>query len=510
MTATPEPAMHELPRIPTGIAGLDEISHGGLPRGAATLVTGSVGCGKTVLALQFLAEGIRRFDEHGVFVTFGEPAEKLRRFVIEFGWDVPAWEAQGRWTFVDATSGVEDLALVVGERYDLTVLLNRIAAAVARTGATRVSLDSLGVLFTRFGSGAVRDGLIRIIAGLERLGVTTVITIGRDGDRDGTPFAVEEYVADALLILRNVHVEETRRRTVEVLKIRGTRHRQGEFPIAISRDLGMVVLPLTVQLDQPTSTTRIASGIAGLDAMCGGGVFQSSVTLLSGSTGTGKTNVALHFALAGALRGEPSVVVGFEESRDQLVRATGGWGVDVAALEAAGMLRFLVDYPEVRTFEEHLVRVQSTVDDIGATRLALDSLTSLRRSGPERSFREFTIGLTSYLKQRRIAALLTTTQTALVGPEVAATQEHVSALSDTIVLLRYVEVYGDVRRAVSVLKMRGSSHDTRIREFTIGLRGVVVGEVLRATTGILSGRPTQLEAAETRRVAEMFDDGGSP
>lgn len=498
-----------LPRLATGLRGFDEISQGGLPTASSTLVTGTVGSGKTVFALQFLAEGIRQADQPGVFVTFGESADKMRRFVVEFGWDVPAWEAEGRWAFVDATPGVEDSPLIVGEHYDLTVLLHRIANAVRRTGAKRVAIDSIGVLLSRFGDlEAVRDVIIRTTVELDRLGVTTVITLSREDESEPMQVGIEELVADNVIVLRNSSVEESRRRTLEVLKLRGTRHRQGRFPFVISREHGLVVLPLSVRLDQPAMSHRISSGIDGFEAMTGGGLFQSSVTLVSGSTGTGKTTFVLQFALAGATAGEPVVVVGFEESREQLLRGIAGWGYDIPALEASGMLRFVIDYPEVRTFEEHLVRIQAAAADIGARRVVLDSMTSLRRSGPTRNFDEFAIGLTAYLKDQEMTGIMTTGQASLVGPEVRATQEHVSALSDAIVLLRYVEVYGEVRRVVAVLKQRGSSHDKAIREYTITSDGVHIGAPLRTTTGLMSGRTTQLDSIESARVGEMFPDEG--
>jgi circadian clock protein KaiC len=495
-----------MPRMETGIAGFEHISHGGLPEGSVSVLTGPAGSGKTVFALQFLAEGVRRYRQAGVFVAFGETPDKLRRFVREFGWDVPGWEAEGRWAFVDATVGAEGSTHVVGENVDLTVLLDRITAAVERTGATRVALDSLRFLFARFGrTEAVREGLIRISAGMERLGVTAVMTIGHDdADVPGT-FGVEEYVADNVIVLRNGLAEEARRRTIEVLKFRGTRHRTGEFPFAITGEHGFVAIPLAVELSQPSGTGRITSGIPALDEMCGGGPFQDSMTLVSGSTGTGKTSLALQFALAGAQRGEPAVFVCFEESRDQLLRGAAGWGYDIPALEATGALRFLVDYPEIRTLEEHLVRIQAAVAEIGATRLALDNLSVLRRVAPERAFLEFATGLTADLKQREVAGLLTTAQTTLFGPDTSPTAEHVSALVDAVILLRYVEVYGELKKGIAVLKMRGSNHQKDIRELTLGAEGIRIGPPLRTTTGIMSGRPTQLAASEAARFRASAD-----
>jgi len=493
-------------RVATGIPGFEQLSLGGLPGGRVTLVAGPAGSGKTVMALQYLVEGVRQFDEPGVFVTLAEGPDKLREAVVEFGWEVPAWEAAGRWEFVDATLGLADARVLVGEHVDLTVLLNRITAAVARTGARRVAVDSLQVLFGRFGdSDEVRDVLLRLSGALDQLGVTTVMTIGKgqdDGQLAGS--GVEEYVADNVVLLRNTLAEEARRRTIEVLKLRGTGHRQGEFPFAITSAHGLVVIPLTVRLDQPSDTARITTGNTVLDEMTGGGLYQCSVTLLSGPTGTGKTALSLAFALAGAARGEPTVVVHFEESRAQILRGIAAWGYDVPALEQQGLLRFVVDYPEVRTFEQHLVLIQSAVEEIGATRLVVDSLSSVRRSGSERSFREFAIGLTAYAKNRGVATLLTTAQASIVGPEVGATQEHVSALADAILLLRYVEVYGEVKRGLLVLKLRGSGHMKTIREYVVDEGGIHIGAPLRTTTGILSGRTTQLDTVESARVDEEF------
>lgn len=481
-----------LPRLATGVPGFDHISHGGLPEGSVSLVTGPAGSGKTVFALQFLAEGVRQFHQPGVFVAFGEPPTKVRRFVSEFGWDVPGWEDEGSWAFVDATIGAEGATHVVGEHFDLTVLLDRISAVVERIGAKRVALDSLRFLFARFGrTDAVREGLMRISAGLERLGVTAVMTVGHDQQDDVSSLGVEEYVADNVIVLRNGLTEEARRRTIEVLKFRGTRHRTGEFPFAITREHGLVAIPLAVELTQPSGTARITSGVAALDEMCGGGLFQDSMTLVSGSTGTGKTSIALQFALAGAERGEPAVFVCFEESRDQLLRGAAGWGYDIPALEAAGVLRFVVDYPEIRTLEEHLVRIQASVAAIGATRLALDNLSVLRRVAPERAFLEFATGLTADLKQREVAGMLTTAQITLFGPDTSPTAEHVSALVDAVVLLRYVEVYGELKKGIAVLKMRGSDHQKDIRELMLTSEGVRIGSPLRTTSGILSGRATQ-------------------
>ena len=477
-----------LPRLPTGIPGLDEVTAGGLPAGEVTLVGGVTGSGKTVLAMQFLVEGVRQHDQAGVFVTFAEQPDKLRRFVGEFGWDVAALEAAGRWAFVDATLDAGAQAVVVGERFAFDVLVARIAAAVARVGARRVALDSLDDLFTRIDDRAtVRDAVLHLVGELERMDVTTVLTVARREDYGAvTPLGVAELVTDNIVLLRNPLAEESRRRTVEVVKFRGTTHRRGEFPFAITATEGLVVIPLSVSLRQASSDERTSSGNAELDRMLGGGLFRDSVTLVSGATGIGKTTLALGFTLAAVAAGEPAVFVGFEESTAQLSRSIRGWGHDLEDLQRQGRLVVLNDYPEVASLEEHVVRIKGAIDRIGARRLALDSLTTVMRAGSERGYQEFAIGLTAYLKERHVTGLLTTVQASLWG-STSATDEHVSVLSDGIVLLRYVEVRGEIRRGIVVLKHRGSWHDKAIREFTIGPDALQVGEPFHAATTLLGG-----------------------
>jgi circadian clock protein KaiC len=479
-----------LPRLTTGIPGLDEVTAGGLPAGEVTLVGGVTGSGKTVLAMQYLVEGVRRYGQPGVFVTFAEKPDKLRHFVGEFGWDVAAMEEAGTWVFVDATLDAVAHAVVIGERPDFEVLVARIAAAVQRVGARRVALDSLNDLFARIDDRAtVRDAVSHLVVELERMNVTTVVTVARHEDYgDVTPLGVAEFVADNIVLLRNPLERESRRRTVEVVKFRGTGHRRGEFPFAITGGEGLVVIPLSVSLRQASSDERTSTGNPVLDEMLGGGLFRDSVTLLSGATGIGKTTLALGFTLAAVAAGEPAVFVGFEESTTQLARSIRGWGHDLEELQRQGRLVVINDYPEVASLEEHVVRIKGAVDSIGARRLALDSLTTVQRAGSERGNQEFAVGLTAYLKERRVTGLLTTVQGSLWG-STSATDEHVSVLSDGIILLRYVEVHGEIRRGIVVLKHRGSWHDKAIHEFTIEPEAVRIGGPFHAPTVVLGADP---------------------
>lgn len=510
MTVTAQPPA-VIEKLPTGIPGLDVISQGGLPKARATLVAGTAGSAKTVFAAQFLAEGILRTGEHGVFVTFEETPRDVRRNMEGFGWDIGQWEAEDRWAFVDAAplAGEET---VITASYDFGALLARIEHAVQKVGAHRVATDSLGAVFSRFEDQAVvRTELFRIAASLKEMDVTSVLTAERTVEYgDVARYGVEEFVADNVLILRNVLEDETRRRTIEILKFRGTIHQKGEFPFTILPNEGIVIIPLSaIELKQKSTDVRISSGIHELDEMCGGGFFRDAVLLVSGATGTGKTLMVTEFIKGGAKAGERCLLFAFEESREQLFRNAIGWGVDFAAFEASGLLKVECIYPEVAGVEDHFLRMKELIEEFGPNRIAVDSLSALERVATPKGFRELVLGMTSFIKQQQVAGLFTSTAPTLLGGE-SVTEGHLSTLTDSIILLRYVEVYGEMRRGLTVLKMRGSAHDKDIREFSIDGTGMHVGRPFRNVSGILTGRPVYHAPSEVERLNDLFSGEAAP
>ncbi|MCS6836658.1 MAG: circadian clock protein KaiC [Anaerolineae bacterium] len=495
----------QVEKLPTGIPGFDHICNGGLPKGRTTLVTGTAGTAKTVLACQFLVEGIRQ-GEAGVFVTFEESVEDIRRNMLSFGWDIAQMEAEGRWLFVDAARQTDE-SVVIGS-YDLTALIARIQYAVSKIGAQRVSLDSLGAILTRYTDmGILRREMFRIAHTLKIIGVTTIMTAERVEEYGPIArYGVEEFVADNVIILRNVLEEEKRRRTIEILKFRGTSHRKGEFPFTIIPGQGIVAIPLSaIQLRQRSSDLRITSGSPELDRMCGGGFFRDSVLLVSGATGTGKTLMATGFMAGGAMNGERCLLFAFEESRDQLFRNAIGWGYDFEEMERQGLLKVHCEYPEVAGLEDHYVEMKRIIEEFRPNRVAIDSLSALERISTNKGFREFVIALTSFIKHQEVAGLFTSTTPTLLGGT-SITEAHISTITDSIILLRYVEVYGEMRRGLTVLKMRGSMHDKEIREFTIDKRGMHIGKPFRDISGILSGNFTRLVPDELSRLSNLFKD----
>jgi circadian clock protein KaiC len=488
-------------KLATGIASFDVIAKGGLPRNRTTLIAGTAGSGKTVFAVQFLATGIRDAGEPGVFVTFEESASDIRQNMLGFGWDLSAWERDGKIAFVDASPdpGVE---MIESGRFDLGALLARIQNAVRKVKAKRVSVDSLGAIFSQFSDqSVVRRELFRIASALKSMGVTAILTAERTEDYGPVArFGVEEFIADNVMVLRNVLEGENRRRTVEILKFRGTDHQKGEFPCTIVPNGGLIVIPLSaMQLKQKSSNVRISSGNSDLDEMCGGGFFRDSIILVSGATVTGKTLTVTQFLQGGTRAGERCLLLAFEESREQLFRNASGWGFDFEKMERDGMLRVVCDYPEVAGLEDWLISIQAIVEEFKPGRVAVDSLSALERVGTPRAFREFVIGVTSFIKHQEITGLFTSTTSSLMGGA-SITDAHISTLTDSIMLLRYVEMFGEMKRGLTVLKMRGSTHDKDIREFQIDATGMHLGRPFRNATGILSGAPLHLSPGDVERV----------
>jgi circadian clock protein KaiC len=499
-------------KLPTGITSFDIIAKGGLPKNRTTLVSGTAGSGKTVFGVQFLASGIQDYNENGVFVTFEESASDIRENMQSFGWDLPRWEREGKLAFVDASPDPH-IDTIESGNFDLGALLARVENAVRKVKATRVSVDSLGAVFSQFSDQSiVRRELFRIASALKSMGVTAVMTAERTDDYGPVArFGVEEFIADNVMILRNALDDENRRRTIEILKFRGTDHQKGEYPFTIVPNGGMIVIPLSaIQLRQKSSDVRISSGNTSLDEMCGGGFFRDSVILVSGATGTGKTLTVTQFLEGGAKNGERCLLLAFEESREQLFRNAIGWGVDFDKMEKDGLLRVVCDYPDLLGLEDWLVTIQRTIEEFKPTRVALDSLSALERVGTIKAFREFVIGMTSFIKQQEITGLFTSTTASLMGGT-SITETHISTLTDSIILLRYVEMFGEMKRGMTVLKMRGSMHDKRIREFSIDKQGMHLGRPFRNITGILAGSPVHISPSDVERIWSSLDaDEGRP
>ena len=502
----PEQKTKGIRKIRTMIEGFDEITHGGLPVGRTTLVSGTSGTGKTLLAVQFLFHGIEFFDCSGVLVTFEESPQDIIENAHSFGWDLQDLIDRGKLFILDACPDPEGQE-VVGN-FDLSALIERIQYAIRKYKAKLVSIDSVTSVFQQYdGASVVRREIFRLVARLKQLEVTSIITTERIEEYGRIArFGVEEFVSDNVIIIRNVLEGERRRRTIEILKLRGTTHMKGEYPFTITDD-GINIFPLgAMRLTQRSSNARRSSGVKTLDRLCGGGFFKDSIILATGATGTGKTLLVSKFLNEGCLNGERVVLFAYEESRAQLSRNASSWGVDFEEMERKGLLKLLCSYPESAGLEDHLQMIKSEITEFKPSRIAIDSLSALARGVTNNAFRQFVIGVTGYAKQEEITGFFTNTTDRFLGVN-SITDSHISTITDTIIMLQYVEIRGEMSRALNVFKMRGSWHDKGIREYVINSDASEIPYIKESFSnyeGIISGSPSRVafnEKSELSRIA---------
>ncbi len=489
-------------KIRTLIEGFDDITHGGFPVGRTTLVSGTSGTGKTLFAVQFLYNGITQFDEAGVFVTFEESPHDIIMNARSFGWDLQKLIDDGKLFILDASPDPEGQD-VIGN-FDLSALIERIQYAIHKYKAKRVSIDSVTAVFQQYEAvSVVRREIFRLVARMKLVGATTIMTTERVEEYGPVArFGVEEFVSDNVVIVRNVLEGERRRRTMEILKLRGTTHMKGEYPFTITNQ-GVNIFPLgAMRLTQRSSNVRVSSGVKTLDEMCGGGFFKDSIILATGATGTGKTLMVSQFLQDACRQGERAILFAYEESRAQLSRNAYSWGIDFEDLEQRGLLKILCTYPESSGLEDHLQIIKSEISEFKPARIAIDSLSALARGVSNNAFRQFVIGVTGFAKQEEITGFFTNTTDQFMGSH-SITDSHISTITDTILMLQYVEIRGEMARAINVFKMRGSWHDKGIREYTISDRGPEIKGSFRNFERIISGSPTRISVDEKNELSRI-------
>jgi circadian clock protein KaiC len=263
-----------------------------------------------------------------------------------------------------------------------------------------------------------------------------------------------------------------------------------------------------MRLTQRSSNVRVKSGVVTLDQMCGGGFFKDSIILATGATGTGKTMLVSKFLQEGCVQGERVILFAYEESRAQLSRNAYSWGIDFEDLEQQGLLKIMCAYPESAGLEDHLQIIKSEISEFKPGRIAIDSLSALARGVSNNAFRQFVIGVTGFAKQEEITGFFTNTTDQFMGSH-SITDSHISTITDTIIMLQYVEIRGEMSRAINVFKMRGSWHDKGIREYTISADGPEIKDSFRQFERIISGSPSRIsvdEKSELSRIVRGVQD----
>jgi circadian clock protein KaiC len=465
-------------KAPTGIAGLDEITGGGLPAGRPTLVCGSAGCGKTLFAMEFLVRGILDHGEPGVFMSFEERAEDLAENVRSLGFDLEDLIERGK-LVVDYVH-VERSEIEETGEYDLEGLFLRLGWAIDSIGAKRVVLDTLEVLFGGLeNQGILRAELRRLFRWLKEKGVTAVIT-GERGEGTLTRHGLEEYVSDCVILLDHRVIDQLATRRLRVVKYRGSIHGTNEYPFLID-ERGIEVLPITsLGLTHATSTERVSSGIPELDEMLGGeGYYRGSSVLVSGRAGTGKTSLAAHFVDAACRRGEPCLYFAFEESAGQIMRNMRSIGLDLEPWVRQGLLEFHASRPTLHGLERHLVTMYKAVRTARPRVVVVDPVTNFVDTGSVEEVGSMLVRLIDFLKMAEITVLFTSLTQG--GRDLESSDVGVSSLMDTWLLLRDTESNGARNRTLNVIKSRGMAHSNQVREFVLTARGVSLVEASRGS-----------------------------
>lgn len=486
----------ELAKCPTGIAGLDEITNGGIPRGRPTLICGGPGCGKTLFGIEFLVRGVAQ-GEPGVLVAFEERPEELAQNVTSLGFDLRRLEKQKK-LFVEYIH-IERSEIDETGEYDLDGLFFRLGDAIDSVGAKRVVLDTLESLFSGFNNEAIlRAELRRLFRWLKDRGVTTVITAER-GDGALTRQGLEEYVSDCVIVLDHRLSDQIATRRLRVVKYRGTSHGTNEYPFLIDKD-GIDVLPITsIGLSHHASTERVTTGIDDLDRMLGGGVFRGSTVLVSGTAGAGKSSIAANIAKASCDRGERCLLFAYEESPQQIARNMKSIGVDLSKHMRSGLLQCIAARPTSFGLEMHLATIHKAIRQFSPRMLIVDPITNFFSVADAREVKAMLMRLVDFLKSQEITAVFTSLTAG--GHALEATEAGISSLIDTWLLLRDIESNGERNRAMYILKSRGTAHSNQMREFVLSANGVRLIEPYLGAEGVLTGSSRVAQEAQASAAA---------
>lgn len=481
----------------TGIQGLDEITGGGLPTDRATLVAGGAGCGKTLLGMTFLVNGVRQSGEPGVFLAFDETVADLTQNMASLGVDLDEMAKNSLLAldFVD----IDRSKLVESGVYDLEGLFIRLGTSIDRIGARRVVIDAIETLFVALSNQTIlRAELRRLFLWLKEKKVTAIMTCER-GSAPGslTRHGFEEYVSDCVIVLDHSVTDMISSRRLRVLKYRGSTHGTDEYPFLIDEN-GLTVLPITsLGLQHNASLERVSSGVTGLDGMLGGdGYFVGSSVLVSGTAGTGKSSLAAHFANAACGRRERALYFSFEESADQIKRNMASIGIDLGHWEQRGLLRFHASRPTLTGLEMHLNTMLREIARFEPQVVVLDPINSFVTAKNDGDVKMMLLRLVDALKNRQITGFFTSLTEG--GAPLEKTDVAISSLIDTWLLVRDIESSGERNRGLCILKSRGMPHSNQIREFLLTNHGVELRDAYFGAAGAKSGTARQAEEAQLR------------
>jgi circadian clock protein KaiC len=521
--------MAESDLIRMGIAGLDAIFRGGIPKGNAILVEGAAGTGKTLLGMEFIYRGATQYGEPGLIVTFEVAPRKLIRDAAGFGWDLEGLQQQNRVKTIFTSPQVLSQEL----RSPDSLLLE----TASEMGAQRILIDGISLLravpngLNHGGEengnsvGWYRQILHQLLEGLQRENLTAMLTHEVTAiEQQAFALEVTEFLVDTVIVLRRQQNGRSSHRSLEVTKSRGQGFEDGQHTLRITAGQGLEVFrrvqapPIDPSRGtQPTSSIRQSViGSGPLDELFGGGVFDGSVTLVAGASGVGKTVLGTQLLLEGAKDGRRGLMVSLDEHPEQVMRNAETLGLNLRQHLDSGVIQFFYDCPREMELDVHFARITRVIEAHNVERLIIDGMSSYMSAlGDERVYREFFHALVSYTKERLMTTFMSYENPELFGVTHFMPDFPVSSIVDNIVLLNYVELGNNLRRAITVAKCRGSGHQFATREFTVGLGGITLLPVdesvalpalpFQSYYGLLSRAPTRLSPRLPRDGGEAPD-----
>ena len=468
--------------VRTGIAGLDAILHGGIPKTNVILVEGTTGSGKTLFGLEFIYRGIKEFDEPGIVVVFEVSPDKLIRDAATLGWDLLELQAQKKLQIIFTSPQVLDQEL----RSPDSLLLE----TAAELGARRLFIDGIGLLhqasnpgvpLTASGPGSYRETLQQLIEGLNREQLTTVLSheLGTGPENQSTSDAADSLV-DTVIRLRRTLKNRRVLRSIEVVKSRGQDFDPGEHTFSIIDGEGLEVFrrvqaPLHLNQAQPTSMAKCSViGVEALDALLGGGIFDGSTTMVVGLSGVGKTVLGTQILSEGALnQNRRGLLISLDEHPAQIVRNAKTIGLDLQAQIDQGTIHVLFDSPQELNIDAHFAKIVRTIEKYDLQRMVIDGMTSYSTALTDQAiYRDFFHALVAYSKHRLMTTFFSYENPEFLGLSTFMPDFPVSSIVDNIILLSLVEINSSLRRCLTVVKARGSPHEFDSREYVIGQGGI--------------------------------------
>lgn len=471
------------PKSPTGIQGLDEITNGGIPKNRPTLLLGNTGSGKTILAMEFLVNGIVLFDEPAVFMAFEEKKEDLLMNLKSLAYNLDTHIANNK-IYIEQVL-INPYEMRDTGMYDLEGLFVRLEQAIYKVMAKRVVLDSLDKLFYGLNNKILRSEFLRLLSWLKKMKVTAIIT-SEIGDHFLTHMGIEEYIADCVIALDNRVTNQIATRRLRIVKYRGSFHGNNEYPFTID-EKGISVYPIISEAFQQEPTSkRISSGIKDLDEMLGKkGFYEGSSILISGTAGTGKTTTAASFAYSVCKAKKRCLFCAFEEAPKQIIRNMGSIGFHLDPLVKSGILTFYYSRPTLQNLELHFLAIKKIINEIKPAVVILDPITNLMTEGPNSDIRSMLTRFVDFLKTQHITVMFTAAIT-IGSIERNPSDEGISSMVDTWMIVQDIDIDAERSRSLCVMKSRGMAHSTDVRKFKISTKGITLLPIVANSKGPLA------------------------